>query len=234
VRVLIDRSGGPLTDADDERLRSLYAPPRTPWLRVNMVSTVDGAATGASGLTGSINNAADKRVFHLLRSTADAIVVGAGTARAEGYGPAVAPIVLVSRAGHVPQRLQGAPDGRVLLATCAESPGLAGSRRLLGRENVVVAGEDSVDLGRVGSDLADRGFRHLLGEGGPQLLGAMLAAGVVDELCVTVVPQAVAGGHLRITDGSGVGVPLDLATLLEEDGTLLGRWLVARGTAATR
>ena len=228
MRVLIDRSGGPLAEADDERLRQLYAPPRAPWLRVNMVSTIDGAATGASGLTGSINNPADKRVFHLLRSMADAIIVGAGTARAERYGPAVAPIVLVSRAGQVPERLQDAPDGRVLLATCADSPGLSESRRLLGDENVVVAGEDSVDLALVRSALADRGFHHLLGEGGPQLLGAMLAAGVVDELCVTVVPQAVAGSHLRITDGAGVGVPLELTTLLEEDGTLVGRWLVAR------
>ena len=228
MRVLIDRSGGPLAEADDERLRQLYAPPRAPWLRVNMVSTIDGAATGASGLTGSINNPADKRVFHLLRSMADAIIVGAGTARAERYGPAVAPIVLVSRAGQVPERLQGAPDGRVLLATCADSPGLSESRRLLGDENVVVAGEDSVDLALVRSALADRGFHNLLGEGGPQLLGAMLAAGAVDELCVTVVPQAVAGSHLRITDGAGVDVPLELTTLLEEDGTLLGRWLVAR------
>jgi riboflavin biosynthesis pyrimidine reductase len=228
VRVLIGHDGGLLDEPDDERLRSLYTPPRTPWLRVNMVSTVDGAATGASGLTGSINNPVDKRVFHLLRSMADAIVVGAGTARAERYGPAVAPIVLVSRAGQVPERLQGAPAGRVLLATCADSPGLSETRRLLGEENVVLAGEDSVDLGLVRSALAERGFRNLLSEGGPQLLGAMLTAGVVDELCVTVVPHAVGGGHLRITDGAGVDVPLELATLLEEDGTLLGRWLVAR------
>ncbi len=230
MRVLIDRAGGPDhgVEADDERLRALYEPPRTPWLRVNMVSTVDGAATGATGLTGSINNPADKRVFHLLRSTADAIVVGAGTARAERYGPAVVPIVLVSRAGEVPVKLQGAPPGQVLLATCATSPGLAESRRLLGEENVLVAGEESVDLGMLRNELAGRGLRNLLGEGGPQLLGAMLAARVVDELCVTVVPEAIAGTHLRITDGAGVDVPLELTTLLEEDGTLIGRWLVAR------
>jgi riboflavin biosynthesis pyrimidine reductase len=230
VRVLIDRTAGPPLDAevDDDRLRTLYAPPRTPWLRVNMVSTVDGAATGASGLTGSINNPADKRVFHLLRSTSDAIVVGAGTARAEGYGPAVAPLVLVSRAGEVPAKLRGSAQGRVLLATCAASPGLPESRRLLGAENVLVAGEESVDLGMLRNELAGRGLRNLLGEGGPQLLGALLAARVVDELCVTVVPQAVAGTHLRITDGAGVDVPLELTTLLEEDGTLIGRWLVAR------
>ncbi len=228
MRVLIDRSGGSLGEAGDERLRQLYEPPRAPWLRVNMVSTVDGAATGSSGLTGSINNPADKRVFHLLRSMADAIVVGAGTARAEGYGPAVAPIALVTRAGRLPDKLRGASGGRVLLATCATAPGLAESRRQLGDENVLVVGDDSVDLGAMRRALAGLGFRNLLSEGGPQLLGAMLAAGVVDELCVTIVPQAVAGNHLRITDGAGVDVPLELSTLLEEDGTLLGRWMVAR------
>jgi riboflavin biosynthesis pyrimidine reductase len=228
VRILIDPSGGPAGDVDDERLRELYAAPREPWLRVNMVSTVDGSATGASGLTGSINNPADKRVFHLLRSTADAVVVGAGTARAEGYGPAAAPLVLVSRAGGVPEKLRGATPGRVLMATTAGSPGLDGARRALGAEHVLVVGDETVDLDLLRDELAERGLRNLLSEGGPQLLGAMLAAGVVDELCVTFVPQAVAGSHLRITDGAGVEVPLALTALLEEDGTLLGRWLVRR------
>ncbi|HET6560553.1 MAG TPA: dihydrofolate reductase family protein [Marmoricola sp.] len=229
MRVLIDHAGGPLGDVDDERLRTLYEPPRLPWLRVNMVSTVDGAATGAGGLTGSINNPADKRVFHLLRSTSDAVVVGAGTARAERYGPAVVPIVLVSRVGVVPEKLRGAPSGRVLLATCATASGLSNSRRQLGDENVLVVGSESVDLVSMRHALADRGFQNVLSEGGPQLLAAMLAAGVIDELCVTVVPQAVSGSHRRITDGPDVDVPLELATLLEEDGTLLGRWLVRGG-----
>ena len=63
-----------------------------------MVSSVDGAATGESGKSGSLNNAADKRVFDHLRAVADVIVVGAGTARVEGYRPADRPIVVVSRA----------------------------------------------------------------------------------------------------------------------------------------
>ena len=175
------------------------------------------------------SNPADKRVFHLLRATTDAVVVGAGTARAEGYGAAVVPLVVVSRAGHLPERLQEAPPGTVLLATCGSAPGLARSRALLGGDGVLVLGEESVDLARMRSALAERGLRNLLSEGGPQLLSAMLSAGVVDELCVTVVPQAVAGDHLRITAGPDVAVPLELATLLEEDGTLLGRWLVPRG-----
>ncbi|MFC6345325.1 dihydrofolate reductase family protein, partial [Nocardioides hankookensis] len=101
MRVLV----GP--DTDD--LAELYAPLRSPWLRVNMVSTVDGAATGASGTSGSINNAVDKQVFDHLRATCDVIVVGAATARAEGYGPADRPIVVVSRQEEVPDGLRDAP-----------------------------------------------------------------------------------------------------------------------------
>jgi riboflavin biosynthesis pyrimidine reductase len=228
MRVLVDELRGTLTASapDDEQLAALYAPPSLPWLRVNMVSTADGAATGAGGVTGSINNTVDKRVFHLLRRTSDVIVVGSGTARAEGYGPAVAPLLLVSRSGDVPERLRGAPAGLVLLATTEDSPGLRESRRLLGEENVLVLGRSSVDLGALRGALVDRGLRNILCEGGPHLLADLLTAGAVDELCLTQVPQVVAGGHPRITAGAEVDRALDLRLLLEESGTLLGRWFV--------
>lgn len=218
MRVLV----GP--DTDD--LAELYAVPRTPWLRVNMVTTVDGAATGESGTSGSINNAADKRVFDQLRAMADAIVVGAGTARAEGYGPAGTPIVLVSRRGDVPEGLRGAPRGSVLLATCGAAEGLDSARDLLGPEQVLVLGSHRVDLPLLKDVLADRGWGHVLCEGGPHLLRDLLASGAADELCATVVPRVVAGEHPRITQGPPVDVPLRLHLLLEAEGTLLGRWLV--------
>jgi riboflavin biosynthesis pyrimidine reductase len=228
VRVLLDelsalRRG---TTLDPGGLEAAYATPAGPWLRVNMVSTLDGAAAGADGRTGSINNAADHRVFHLLRSTADAIVVGAGTARTEGYGEAAAPIVVVSRRGVLPDRLRSATPGTVLLATCRGAHGLAESRAVLGEEHVLVTGEDEVDLPALRAALHGRGLVRLLGEGGPSLLRALLAAGVVDELCATVVPRLVAGGSGRITAGPPLDVPARLGLLLEEDGTLLGRWLL--------
>ena len=74
-----------LSELSDADLDELYAVESRPWLRVNMVSTVDGAATGPDGRSGGINNAADKRVFDTLRRLCDAVVVGAGTARDEGY-----------------------------------------------------------------------------------------------------------------------------------------------------
>ena len=232
MRVLLDELSGALlgTEVDDEMLRRLYAPPGSPWLRVNMVSTADGAATGANGRTGSINNAADKRVFDLLRSTADAVVVGAGTARAERYRAASVPLVLVSRRGTVPELLRDAPSGQVLLATRAGAPGLAESRELLGPDHVVVVGEEAVDLVALRAALVERGLVSLLGEGGPSLLSDLLQAGLVDELCLTTVPHLVGGSSPRITAGDDLDRALELRVLLEQDGTLLGRWLVSDPT----
>jgi riboflavin biosynthesis pyrimidine reductase len=76
--------------------------------------------------------------------------------------------------------------------------------------------------------LADRGWTELLSEGGPHLLRDLLASGAADEVCATVVPRVLAGQHPRITQGPPVDVPLDLHTLIESEGTLLGRWFVAR------
>jgi riboflavin biosynthesis pyrimidine reductase len=226
MRLLIDELffTDPGTVVPDSSLSSLYFPQALPILRVNMVSTVDGAATGASGLTGSINNPVDKKVFDVLRAMAHVIVVGSGTARAEGYRPAHVPLVLVSRRADVPERLRGAAPGRVLMATCAEAPGLAESRRLLGPDNVMVLGRDRVDLADLRARLVERGFHHILSEGGPHLLRDLLAAGVVEELCMSLVPAVVAGEGPRITAGAALDVRLALGVLLEEDGTLLGRW----------
>jgi riboflavin biosynthesis pyrimidine reductase len=229
VRVLLglDDARSPLLD--HQVLADLYAAPRTPWLRVNMVSSVDGAATGESGKSGSINNAADKVVFDLLRTLSDAVVVGAGTLRAEGYRPFDKPLVAVSRRGSVPERLREAPPGSVLMATCAAAEHLAEAREVLGAEHVIVAGDAEVDLAGVVAELNGRGLVSLLSEGGPSLLADLLRADLVDELDATVVPRLVGGTGPRIVDGPRVDVPLTLAVLLEEEGTLLGRWLTPRG-----
>jgi riboflavin biosynthesis pyrimidine reductase len=217
-----------LIGPDTDDLAELYRPPSLPWLRVNMVSTLDGAANGESGKSGSINNEADKRVFHALREQADAIVVGAGTARTEGYRVAAVPLVIVSHRGLVPEQLRDAPAGKVFLVTCADSLGLDAAREELGADQVVVAGESQVDLVAMKAALVERGFRDLLCEGGPHLLRDLLAAGAADELCLTWVPRVIGGVHPRILAGAPVDVSVRLAVLLEEHGTLIGRWLVER------
>ncbi|GAB7002838.1 hypothetical protein JCM18899A_03090 [Nocardioides sp. AN3] len=183
----------------------LYAWPDEPWLRANMVSTVDGAAQGADGRSGSINNAADKVVFDELRAGADVIVVGAGTARAEGYGPAGRPLVVVGSA--LPAKLVDDPDTRLS------------------------AGGDAESLRGLIDGLRAEGLRRILCEGGPSLLGGLLRAGLVDEVCCTVTPRIVGGSSMRIVGGPAVDVPLSLSALLEVDGTLLARWRVVRHLA---
>jgi len=191
----------------DGSVEDLYAWPDGPWLRVNMISTVDGAAQGADGLTGSINNSADKVVFRRLRDTADALLVGAGTARAEGYRPIPQPMVVVGRT--LPPTLEGTPSVRL------------------------VPGGDDEALRELVEGLYAEGLDHVICEGGPILLGALLRAGVVDELCATVAPLLVGGPGKRIVDGPPVpgGVSLALSSLVEADGTLLARWRVVRHLA---
>ena len=175
VRVLIGRGLGSATSPTTTS-PALYAAPRSPWLRVNMVSTLDGAATGSDGRSGGINDDADHRVFDTLRRLADCIVVGAGTARAEGYRPARAPLVLVSRSGEVPELLRGAEPGRVRLATTATSPGLAEARDAARRRARLGArGPRRWIWSRCATRLAAQGWRELLSEGGPRLLGDLLA-----------------------------------------------------------
>ena len=223
MRVLIGAE--PNDDVADEDLARLYAVPKgRAFLRVNMVSTVDGSATGDDARSGSINNAADQRVFHTLRSLADVIVVGAGTAAAEGYSPADVPIVLVSRKAQVPPSLAGAPVGSVYLATCSRSDGLASAKEVLGEKHVLELGSHRVDLPLLKQTLAERGWTSQLCEGGPHLLRDLVFNGCVDELTATTVPRLVAGAYPRITEGAPIDVPLELALLLEDRGTLFGRW----------
>ena len=218
-------------EVEPGELAALYArpddlPEGSVWVRASMVSTLDGAATGPDGDSGGINNEPDHAVFDALRDGADAILVGAGTARAEGYGGAAVPIVVVSRRGSVPETLRGLEPGRVVLATASGAEHLGEAEALLGADHVWLLGESDVDLAAIVPRLAERGWRTVTCEGGPSLLGDLLAAGVVDEVCASVVPRLLAGDLPRMTTGPVVDRTLELLTLLEHDSTLLGRWRV--------
>jgi riboflavin biosynthesis pyrimidine reductase len=240
MRVLLTESGTPApgTVLDDAGLREVYAaPPGRAWLRVNFVSTLDGAVTGADGRSGSINTPADFRVFQLLRELADVVVVGAGTVRVEGY-PALrhesddAPaLAVVSNSGEVPPSIaETATPGSALLVTRghADPDALGRAREALGDANVVIAGEDHVDLVMARKALEDRGFRHILSEGGPTLFGSMLEAGIVDEVDLTWAPTMVGGTHPRIVRAGDLELDLTPIALVEEGGSVIGRWRVAR------
>ncbi|MFJ3641393.1 pyrimidine reductase family protein [Streptomyces sp. NPDC090108] len=216
-----------------------------PWLRANMVSTLDGAAQH-DGRSQPISCAADMRIFGTLRALADVVVVGAQTVRQEGYRPAraraefaaareaagqaPAPAIAIVTAGlelDFSLPLFTSPLVPTVLLTGADAPAgrVAAAERAGAR--VIVAGEGTgVDPARVVDALAGLGYTRQLTEGGPRLLGQFVAAGVLDELCLTLSPMLTAGDAQRIAGGPSVAVPhrFELASLLEEDGFLFGRY----------
>ncbi|MFE7126403.1 pyrimidine reductase family protein [Streptomyces sp. NPDC057617] len=222
------------------------------WLRANMVSTLDGAAH-YDGLSQPISSAADMRIFGTLRGLADAVVVGAETVRLEEYRPARARQAFAARraaAGQAPAPaiavvsaglnldfslpLFTEPPVPTLLVTGAEAP----ADRIRAAEKagveVLIAGEGpGADPARTVRVLAERGFARLLTEGGPRLLGQFVAAGVLDELCLTLSPALTAGYAQRIAAGPGPAVPerFVLVSLLEQDGFLFARYRRARPPA---
>ncbi|MGX1543393.1 pyrimidine reductase family protein [Streptomyces adustus] len=237
-----------------DELAAAYAyPERTPgavagdlpWLRANMVSTLDGAAQH-DGRSQPISNAADMRIFGTLRALADVVLVGAETVRQEGYRPAraraefaasraaagqaPAPAVAVVSAGldlDFSLPLFTAPLVPTLILTGAAAPRdrIAAAEKAGAR--VLIAGDGAgVEPARAVRALAELGHTRLLTEGGPRLLGQLVAAGVLDELCLTVSPMLTAGAAQRIAGGPSVAVPsrFALVSLLEEDGFLFSRY----------
>lgn len=238
MRLLLDESGSSAPGAllDASALARVYAAPPGPWLRVNFVSTLDGAATGADGRSGSINTEADGVVFDLLRRLSDVVLVGAGTVRAEGYerlreqDGGARPLAVVSNSARMPPALlEPAPHrGAALLVTCAAAPpeALSAARDAMGDDAVLICGDHEVDLRQVRGALEARGMPHVLSEGGPSLFRSMLTAGVVDELDLTWAPRIVGGEHPRITSREPLDVSLRPMAMVEADGTVMGRWRV--------
>jgi riboflavin biosynthesis pyrimidine reductase len=223
-----------------EALIDLYAPPPQPSLRVNFVSSLDGAGT-LDGKSAGLSGPEDKRVFGILRMRCDALLVGAGTVRDEGYravrldeerrrwrlehGLSEYPtLVIVSgRADLDPEQaaIADAPVRPIIVTT-----GGAKTRGLDDKADVVRAGDERVDLIEAVRQLRDRGHAQILSEGGPRLFGSLTAAGLVDELCLTVAPLLTGPGAGRITAGPPTTTPenLTLRHALLADGQLLLRY----------
>jgi riboflavin biosynthesis pyrimidine reductase len=184
---------GPVTV--EEQLES-YRPweePREerPFVAMNFVVTVDGRAA-IGGRSGPIGSDADTAMLAGLRTRFDAVMIGAGTMRAERYGQIGKRLIVV----------ESGPEGWV-------------------------------DLGDLLRSLRKEGVRALLSEGGPTLYGQMQAAGLVDDLFLTIAPKLSGGDAPRILEGDLSGpAELELAWLLEEDGELFARYRRRSAVAA--
>jgi riboflavin biosynthesis pyrimidine reductase len=177
------------------------APADRPFVYANFVSTIDGRAAVA-GRTGALGSEADLEMLLELRVMADALLIGTGTLRAEGYARLIGsperraarteagldpdpPAVLISRGLDLPwdAGLFAAPEQPVLVYTGADGPVPETAAP------VEAIRLDVPSPAAVLADLRRRGIRALACEGGPHLFGSLVADGLVDELFFTLVPM---------------------------------------------
>jgi riboflavin biosynthesis pyrimidine reductase len=201
----------------DDLVGEAAAPEDRPWVSGIMVSSLDGRAT-LDGTSRKLGGPQDLEMLRALRRRADALIVGPGTVAAEGYGPLPCPAVLVSRSFELPwgAGLFAAPGQRVLLYTRADGsvPDLPA--------DVELVPED--DLHAVLADLRARGVERLLCEGGPTINRALLDAGLLDELFLTLSPVVSGEGPPIVADGPSA--PLTLRSVATADGDLYLRYSV--------
>ena len=237
-------------DPGEQELRELYAGLTLPdgsdrhrsWVALCMVTSVDGAVA-VDGLSDGLGGEADLLALSRLRASNDVSLVGAGTVRQERYRPltgsarrredraerglrAAPRLAIVTRSGRLDPDLPvfANRDERPLLLTC-EQADRAALARLEDRAEVHVLGEDSVPIERALDHLADLGLPRVLCEGGPNLNQAVLAAGRVDEVFLTLAPALVGGPASRIVHGEHeVPQDLTLVSVFESEGDLLLRY----------
>jgi riboflavin biosynthesis pyrimidine reductase len=243
VRIIFPSAGDEL---DLHGLAAAYAYPQARWLRTNFVSSADGAAY-IDGRSARLSSDGDMRIFGLLRVLADVVLVGAGTARVEEYRPArrrpslaalregrpeTAPIALVTRTLGLnltsPLFTETPPDARTIVITCAASDDdlRAEAAKVA---DVIIAGEETVDLSQALDALAGRGLGRVLCEGGPHLLGDLAQAGLVDEFCLSVSPTLAGPGASRVIAGPlGPARPMTLKHVLADGDFLFCRYVAEK------
>lgn len=230
-------------------LDEAYAHPQG-LVRANMVASLDGAVKDSSGQSGGLSSPADKKIFGAQRAGCDVVLVGAGTVRAEGYGPArpnaerqrvrlargqsaVPPIAVVSRSLDLDLTTAFFTEAaaRPVVVTVASSDR---HRRadIAALADIVVAGDEDVDIAAALEALRDRGLSRVLCEGGPHLLTDLAVAGRLDELCLTVSLTIQGGDSARLISGGAIeGWHGELVHVLSEDAHLFLR--VARSPVPT-
>lgn len=230
---------------DHADIGAIYRPPsseRGLW-RTNMVATVNGAVE-FGGVSRPISSSADRQVFRVIRTYADAVVIGRGNALAEGYAALPRPMA--------PEVAMGGRDTAPRLVVVARSlDGLAAAPLAASTEQVIIAtsrskeeeaealarsfevepafvfiGDEELEARQLRAALDGLGLRNVVCEGGPTLLGILLANQAIDEICLTVTPMVAPSHHGGpFGPGGNFGLfRLELASLLEEEGTLLYRY----------
>jgi riboflavin biosynthesis pyrimidine reductase len=213
-----------------QRITELYGPPRKDWVRLNLIASVSGSATGPDGTSETLTNSADRLILGVIRALSDVVVVGAASVRAEGYFvPRSGALAVVSRTGDFGgHQIRGTGNSGTLLILCPASVADT-ARSTIGLPDVTVLAVPDVDgslsATAIVTALRGQGFRSIVAEGGPGLATQLVLGGVVDELCLTTSP-VLNGGKLPIFGADEFdGRALELSQLLiDADGFSYARW----------
>jgi riboflavin biosynthesis pyrimidine reductase len=258
VQLIFGPDGGAPRTLGEADLVELYRHPAREgrgWVRSNFVMSLDGSVQGPDGRSGSINTESDHHIFALKRALADAVLVGANTVRLEGYravdlepwqlrireqeGLAPYPMLVILSASAdldpvIATPAEGVGGAVMIITTAGKSADDLEPLRAAGVTVLEVEGA-ALDVAHIVDQLAGTGFPRLLCEGGPRLHNDLLAAGALDELCLTLAPVVVGGQGLRSTSGAALPVPSSFQlhhVLYANDGALFTNYRIVR-TAST-
>ena len=232
-------TGAPYAPAD---IAAGYAWPDGPWTRAMMLTTLNGAIAGADGLSGSISSETDRLIFAQVRRMADAILVGAGTIRAERYNPMLAypefqearaaagqqpaPVVaIVSHSLDLPWQdgLFHESAQQPIVLTGVHDPNSPALQ--LARAHADVIEISGIDAAAMIGALRDRGLDRILCEGGPSLLTRLIEADLIDEYDVSVAPILTGRGYGIVDGPPAAARRLRLAQAIAADGFIFAKYL---------
>lgn len=216
----------------EAELRPLYEIGDRPSVRLSMIQAPDHGAVGIDGKSGTLNGPEDLRVLKVTRSWADVVIIGARTARIEGYGnirlgpeltaareasgfSRLPDLALITRSGRVPDGLD--PTRTWIFTTEAGHAAVMGGPLA---SRVFTVGTEAVDATAIVATLWDAGRRRMLCEGGPAVAEMFIDANLVSDFCLTTSPHP---------SGPGPVVPPVPASLRRElvltgNGYTMERW----------
>lgn len=222
------RAFDPFSDVGLTRLLDAYEPPTRDWLRLNFIASLTGSAAGPDGTSETLTSRVDRRILGVIRAQADIILVGAQSVRAEGYRvPKTATLGIVTASGRLDgHRIESTDSGRLVIL-CPERAMDTAVASLPGAQVIAVPDVD----GRLSAPdllaaVRSVGYRSIVCEGGPSLAAQFVAAGLVDEVCLSTAPLLAATTLPMLDDTAFAPVAMRLEHLFVDTASALyARWV---------
>jgi riboflavin biosynthesis pyrimidine reductase len=211
------------------QLLEWYRPATAKWLRLNLVTSVNGSAAGSDGTSETLSSTADRRILGVIRELSDVVLVGAASVRAEGYQlPRRSTLAIVTVSGNLVGHRLTTDDPKRIIVMCPHDA-VARVRETLGEATFIIVDAPG---GRIPAKplvdaLRAAGYNSIVCEGGPDLAGQLVAAQLVDEICLTTSPtlSPVTLPPLRPQLTSTVSLELH-QLILDSAGSFYARWLI--------